>query len=422
MTVTGRDADARIPGYFDSPFPGEDGGPRRQMIGRGAALNARGAGAPSATWRAVAMANMVVLRAPGEVYLQGSSPPSAETTAWVERIDAHTVDAIVRSPDLPGGPWWPGGILVHENGDLYVTHGRWCHRLSPDLRVVAARELPCDRPYNSLLALSDGCLVMKSFVRDGSDRSYFSILEPDGLAFVESRVEIPEGSIARISKDITDGREHVYVAGDHTIFRFTYRERTLTLDEGWSYRYRTSPGQSFGWDPVIADGFAWFMDNGDAGFQRSLRGCGKAPDPLHLHRVSLTDASDHASFAPFDLPHGTIVNPPLIDASRRIAVAYDSGNGRIGAFRYDRGFERLWEREMGASNHFLLYPDTGEIVVNDFDGDVEHVAVLDIETGEELARARTGSPIASVVFQSPGWERDVYSCAFPGITRVAWTG
>lgn len=421
--MTGRDADARIPGYFDSPFPGEDGGPRRQMIGRGASLNTRGAGPPDAAWRAVAMANMAVLRAPGEVYLQGSSPPSASTTAWVERIDAHTLDAIARSPELPGGPWWPGGILAHENGDLYVTHGRWCHRLSPDLRVVAARELPCDRPYNSLLALSDGCLVMKSFVRDGSDRSYVSVLDSDRLDFVAPRVEIPEGSIARISKDITDEGEHVYVVGDHTIFRYRYRARSLTLDEGWSHRYRTSPGQSFGWDAVIADGYAWFLDNGDADFRRSLRGGGKSPDPLRLHRVSLTDAADAVSFAPFGLPHGTIVNPPLVDASRRIAVAYDSGNGRIGAFRYGAaGFDRLWGREMGASNHFLLYPDTGEIVVNDFDGETEHVAVLDIESGEELARARTQSPIASVVFQSAGWGRDLYSCAFPGITRVAWAG
>ncbi len=35
--MTGSDAAGPIPGYFDSPFPGEDGGPRRQLAPRAAA-------------------------------------------------------------------------------------------------------------------------------------------------------------------------------------------------------------------------------------------------------------------------------------------------------------------------------------------------------------------------------------------------
>ncbi len=119
------------------------------------------------------------------------------------------------------------------------------------------------------------------------------------------------------------------------------------------------------------------------------------------------------------VPHGAIVNPPLIDASRRIAVAYDSGNARIAAFRYGPGaFERLWEHAFGASNHFLLFPDTGEIVVNDFGGNTEHVVVLNIESGAELARVATGSPVQAALFQSPGWSRDVYTCTFTTLSRT----
>jgi hypothetical protein len=122
---------------------------------------------------------------------------------------------------------------------------------------------------------------------------------------------------------------------------------------------------------------------------------------------------------PFGLARGTIVNPPLIDASRSIAVTFDSGNARIAAFRYGPGsFERLWQHAFGASNHFLLFPVTGEIVVNDFDGTTEHVVVLDIETGAELGRVATGSPIQSALFQSPGWSRDVYTCTFTTLSRV----
>jgi hypothetical protein len=420
--MTASDSAGRIPGYHDSPFPAEDGGPRRQAIARGAALGLRPGGRLEVTSRQAMFASMIVLRAPGEVYVQGNSPPASPgTTSWVERIDPVTLETLARSPDLPGGPFWPGGILVHENGDLYITYGRYCHRLDPGCTLVASRELPRDHPYNSLLALSDGNLVMKDFIRDGSARSHFSLLEPERLQPVCPEVAIPEASIARISKDITPHGEYVYVVGDHTIFRYRYERGTLTRDDSWRYHYRTLPDgeQSYGWDPVIAGGSAWFMDNGQNNYQGSFRGMGVASGPLHLVSVPLDDATRGQMFAPFGLAHGTIVNPPLVDAARNIVVAYDSGNDRVGGFRYGDGFEPLWEHEMGASNHFLLFPESGEIVINDYRDGAEHVVVLDVESGEVLARGATGSPLQAVAFQSPGWSRDIYTCTFTTLARAA---
>ncbi len=376
----------------------------------------------SVTARPAVMANMVVLREPGEVFVQGNTPPAAgDTTSWVERVDANTLATIARSPDLPGGPFWPGGILVHANGYLYVTYGRHCHKLDSGCARVASYELPRPHPYNSLLSLSDGNLVMKNFVRDGSSRSYFTVLDPERLEPVMPEVEIPEGSIARISRDITPDGEFVYVVGDHTVFRYRYERGRLGRDEYWEFMYRSLPDgeQSYGWDPVIAGGSVWFMDNGDNRYQRGLAGTGVASGPLHLFRVGVDDASDVSMLTPFGLPGGTIVNPPLVDASRSIVVAYDSGNGRIGGFRASgEAFEPLWEHAFHASNHFLLYPDSGEIVVNDFRDGSEHVVVLDIETGAERGRAATGSPVQAVQFQSPGWGRDVYTCTFTTLSRV----
>jgi len=420
--ATARDAAGRIPGYYDSPFPGEDGGPRRQLVPRAPGLGLRHGERLAVTSRTALFSNMVVLRAPGEVFLQGNSQPWEGTTSWVERVDPLTLEPLVRSPDLPGGPFWAGGILAHENGGLYVTYGRWCHRLDAGCTLVASRELPREHPYNSLLALSDGALVMKDFVRDGSARSYFSLLDPERLEPLGPEVEVPEGSIARISADRGPGGEFVYVVGDHTIFRYRYERATLERDRSWQYRYRTAPAgeQSYGWDAVIAGGSAWFMDNGENDYQRTFRDRGAASGALHLFRVPLDDASAARAYTPFGLPRGTIVNPPLVAPSRRIAVAYDSGNARIAGFRYDDGdgFERLWEHAFGASNHFLLFPDTGEIVVNDFDGTTEHVVVLDVESGEERGRVATGSPVQSATFQSPGWSRDIYTCTFSTLSRT----
>lgn len=414
------DSSGRIPGYFDSPFPSEDGGPRRQLIPRSAGLALRPHETLEVTSRNVMFSNMPVLRAPGEVFVQGNSQPPVNTTSWVERIDPVSLAPVARSPDLPGGPFWAGGILAHENGFLYVTYGRYCHKLDSGCSLIASRELPREQPYNSLLALSDGNLVMKNFVRDGSSRSYFSLLEPDRLEPLCPGVEIPEGSIARISADRGAAGEFVYVVGDHTIFRYRYGLGTLIRDADWSCRYRMLPvgEQSYGWDPVIAGGSAWFMDNGENQYRGGFKGTGVASGPLHLMRVSLKDAGDHEMFTPFGLPNGTIVNPPLVDQSRTIAVVYDSGNSRIAGFRYGDSFEHLWEHAFGASNHFLLFPDTGEIVVNDFDGTNDHVVVLNIASGVEVGRVATGSPLQAPFFQSPGWARDIYTCSLTTLSRT----
>lgn len=425
--TTGRDAAGAHPGLWDSPWPAEDGGPRRQLVPCARGLDVRPDERLVATTRHLFCTNMVVLRAPGEVYLQGSTSPAPDNAAFVERIDPATLEPIVRSPDLDaGGVWWPGGIVAHRNAFLYVTHGTFCHKLDPDCRVVARRRLPRPEPYNSLLVLSDGNLVMKNMVRDGQARSAFTVLEPERLEPVGPEVEIPEGSIARISADRDADGDVVYVVGDHTIFRLRYALGRLALDD-WRVRYVTVPAaeQSYGWDPVIAGGHAWFLDNGDNTFAASFRGGGRASGPIHLVRVSLDDARDWELFTPFGAPHGTVANPPAFEPSRRIAVAYDSGNARLAAFRFEGPgrFARLWEHGFGAGNHFLLYPDTGEVVVNDFqEAAGEHAVVLDLETGAEKGRAAIASPMQSVVFQAPGFGRDFYTCTFATVARVAVGG
>jgi hypothetical protein len=289
--MTDLDSLGPIPGYFDSPFPTEDGGPRRQLIPRSPGLALQPGERLSVTSRTAPFANMVVLRAPGEVFAQGNTQPWENTTSWVERVDATSLATIARSPELPGGPFWAGGILAHENGYLYVTYGRSCHKLDAECRLIKSRELGRPHPYNSLLALSDGNLVMKNFVRDGSSHSYFTLLEPDSLKQVGPEVEIPEGSIARISSDRGPSGEFVYVVGDHTIFRYRYERGALGIDPAWQFRYRTQPEseQSYGWDPVIAGGSAWFMDNGENTFRGNFRDTGVATGPLHLVRVSFDD-------------------------------------------------------------------------------------------------------------------------------------
>lgn len=149
-----------------SPWPGEDGGPMRRQsprlvgaAGRGSGLTRGGAFELTAT-RAVSVGGMIVLRDPGEVYAMGCRL-DADSTSWLERIDGESLEMVRRSPGSRRRPVWPGGVAAHANGDLYVTFGRWCHRLDPDCQPVVPVELPHPRSYNSLVVLPDGHLVMK---------------------------------------------------------------------------------------------------------------------------------------------------------------------------------------------------------------------------------------------------------------------
>lgn len=366
---------------------------------------------------------MVVSPTPDEVFvLCHTGGDDAES--WVEQIDPLTLETIATSERLRGGPAWPGGVAVHDNGDLYVVFGNHAHRLSRDLRRVASRELPRRRPYNSFVVLPDGHLVTKDFSgsRPGNEvaepfaATELVVLEPNSLRIVDT-LPMHEASIARLSADGDD----VYVVGTSALLRARWNGATLVAGD-FRAEYRVLEGQGFGWDAVIADGSAWFLDNGESThrFAGTLRGVGTATAPLHLVRVDL--ATSLVSFAEIcGLPGGVVANPPVVDVRRRMVVGFDSGNGVLCGFRYDdHAMTKVWSHQQNHGSHMLLYPESGEIVTAHHDAQrgVEQVVVRDVETGTEKARADTGSPIQSVVFPACGSRRDFYWCSMLAITRV----
>ncbi len=414
--------------YWPSRWPGEDGGPRRTEVPR----SGRGLGiGPDehlvATSRDAMVATMVVLRDPGEAYLLCHTGGD-EAISWVERFDPESLDVIERSPDLAGGPTWPGGMAVHANGSLYVVFGRHAHRLGPDTVPIVSRELPRDRPYNSFVVLDDGCIVTKDFggtlpggTDPPSEAAELLVLEPERLDIV-ARLALPERSVARLSADGND----VYAVGDTTVFRIAWDGTHLELDDDFRPKYRTIDGQGYGWDAVLDAGAAWFLDNGNGSerYAGTFRGQGISTAPLHLVRADLATGAVQLTEI-CGLPLGVVANPPAIDPDREIAVGYDSGNGVLAAFSFSGDtMVPLWSREQHHACHPLRFPDTGELVTGDHDAETmtDHVVVLDIETGAEQARVATGSPVQSVVFPCPGFDRDLYWCSFTTLTRIHVAG
>jgi hypothetical protein len=401
----------------------EDGGPRRLQWVDGARLAIAAGETLQVTSRSMMVVTMVVIASPDDVFVLCHTGGDG-AVSWVERVHPETLETLATSEHLAGGPAWPGGIAVHPNGDIYVVFGNHAHRLDRGLQVVATRELPRVRPYNSFVVLPDGHLVTKDFggSRPGNEMeepfapTQLVVLEPTGLSIVAT-LDLPEASIARLSANEND----VYVVGTSSLWRVRWDGESLHSD-GWRAEYRQLQGQTYGWDVVIADTDAWFLDNGESThkFAGTLRGVGTATAPLHLVRVNL--ASGRVSLNEIcGLAGGVVANPPLVDEQRQMVVGFDSGNGVLAGFSYDeKRVHKVWSVEQNHGSHMLLYPESGEFVSAHYDQErgVEQVVVRDISTGREIARADTGSPIQSVVFPACGTRRDFYWCSMLSLNRV----
>ncbi len=441
---------------WPSRWPAEDGGPRRDQRAPGPPL---GVGPTErltlAAHRDAYAATMLVLRDPGELFVLrhtvGARPLRDPSTCWVERLDPLTLETRRRSPDLSGGPFWPGGLAAHANGSLYVVHGNHCHRLSSDLAPLGSWRLKRDRPHNSFVVLRDGSLAIKDLDLEQRDVAELVLLDPTTLVPRCPPLALPEPSVARLSAD----GNTVYVVGTETVWRAHWDGQHLALDEDWHFRYHGGPGHSYGWDPVIAGGQVWFLDNGAHDYATTMRGAARSLGPVRLIRVAVADARDADIVEVSGAPRGTVTNPPIYDPQRRIAVAYDSGNGVVQAFRLtaDRRLKPLWRRELSHAGHMIQYPESGELVLHDYRGpaiartriaralanrssrpadsptvrraltrgSADEVIVVDIETGVQRARTRVPTMFQSVLFPAPGFGRDLYWCTFSTLARLEVT-
>lgn len=444
--------------YWPEPWTCEDGGPRRW----GCATGQAGPGIRPGERLEVAAVHdafatdALVRRGPGELYalrhgmpLRG--PHAAPVEGWVERLDPDTLAVTASTPRLPGGRYWPGGIAAHANGDLHMVFGRWAHRLSPELDVLASHRLPVERPHNSFVVLDGGELVMKDCdAPAGREPSTVSVLDPDTLLPVAAPLRLPEPSIARLSFD----GESVIAVGTTVVYRLRLDRDAgrLAIDEHWRPRYGPAPERGYGWDPVVTGEHVLWMDNGRNRTDRSMLGTGEQAGPVRLWWARHDD--DVARSVEISgLPYGTESNPPAWDPAGRVVVAYDAGNAVLRAWRMAGDeLEPLWRRDGFAhAGHLIVYPDTRELVAQDWrDSPVvrrplvrralrpaQHVmarsaairraslatgndqlVVLDLDSGAEKARVAVPSPAQGFMFPAPGFGRDVYYQSITTVARV----
>ena len=469
-------------GYWPSAWPAECGGNRRQKAATGR-LEAGARSASVITRRNGRWNVMFVERAPGQWYLGGTMPAfyGPAPHGWVERLDLseggsslETLDAMAESPRLPCGDHvWCGSILAHANGSIYSVNGSYLHKLRPDdLSVLAERRLPVDRSHNGMLTLRDGTIVTKDLRLRGQGGTTLARLEPDSLELVGEPLVLPEGSMGRIAADLVDidgiPTELIYVPGVEHVWRLIVTPSDgprsngweagcgLEIDHSWQPRYR-SRHDRFGlaWDCCISGGHCWIMDCGDIESVRAIhtaqpngrfetppgsRLSWRLPAPWsgaqRLWRMSLTDDRDTGEIEPFGVPGGGIIAPPVHIPQVRpgvdMAIAWDSVNGGLAGIEFDtrpQGGQEMtvaWHLDVRPSMQPVVYPESGELVINDFrvgpDGGppTDDLVVVDIESGELIDRVATGSRVANGMFLSAAGAGRVLYASTTTVAMVTW--
>lgn len=138
-------------------------------------------------------------------------------------------------------------------------------------------------------------------------------------------------------------------------------------------------------------------------------------------RIDLDDGRVE-SLIPFGNEGGGIIAPPVHVPELNRAVCWDSLRGGLaGVDTSGSGLSVAWTLPLRPSMQPVVFPESGELVINDFtESGSDDLVVVDLESGELVDRVYTGSRIANGMFLSPGSDRDIFYCSTLGLARVAW--
>ena len=438
--MTNSDRKEKLPGYFDSAWPVECGGNRRQKAATGKLLSKNSKTEMISTvsdkWNV-----MVIQREKNEFFLGGTMPyfNGPKPYGWVQKINSDSLEVLNESPQLPCGDHvWCGAIAAHENGSIIKVNGSFMHVLSPECEVILEKELPINQAHNGLLILSDGTIVTKDCRLENQQNSTITRLDPNTLELLHEPFALPEGSMGRIASDLNDDGEFIYIPGIERIWRIKVLPDALELDEDWQPQYRNAyQSQGLAWDGCISEGSLWVMDNGDIESVRSIYGVnpnGRVAENTHLswrnpapwkgrQRLIKFDliSGEKTSIEPFDKEGGGIIAPPVNVPEYEMCIAWDSINGGLaGISTTDRKLAVSWQLDMRPTMQPVIFPESGELVINNFENGEDELIVVDIATGELLSRAKVNARLANGMFLTPGLNRDIFYCTTGTFSKVTW--
>ena len=425
-------------GYYESNWPVECGGNRRQKIFHGS-LNVR-----NKTHNLTTKINnrwnvMFIQRDVNELYLTGTMPNfiGDKPFGWVQKMNPDNLEVMYESPNLECGDHiWCGAIAAHVNGTIINVNGSFMHILDDKCNVIKEIKLPINQAHNGLLILSDGSIVTKDIRLSNDFASTLTRLSPDGK-LIGKPLKLPEGSMGRIACDIDGDGECIYIPGVEHIFKIKVKKDSLSLDKKWVIKYRENGGDyGLAWDGCISNNHIWLMNNGDIESVRSIfnqHPNGRFTSPpgtlswqrpalwkgnQQLLKISTTSNKvDYINIS--DKTGGGIIAPPVAIPKYNLCIAWDSLNG--GLYAVDQNTLQIkWSIDIRPTMQPIVFNKSDELVINSYENKSDHIVVIDVKNGELLQKIDLKSPLANGMFLTPGIDNDVYYCSTLAIAKIKW--
>ena len=426
-------------GYFNSHWPVECGGNRRQKIFNGS-LNIK-----EKSHHLITKVNnrwnvMFISRDDNELYLSGTMPNfiGEKPFGWVQKVNPDNLETIYESPNLECGEHiWCGAIAAHANGTIINVNGSFMHILDENCKIIKEIKLPIDQAHNGLLILSDGSIVTKDIRVSNDTTSTLTRLNPESGELIGEPLKLPEGSMGRIACDIDDNGEYIYIPGIEHIFKIKVEKEQLVVEKNWSAKYREiNSDYGLAWDGCISDGFIWLMNNGDIESVRSIFSrhpngrFSSAPGTLSWQRPALWKGNQQLLKVSIDnqtidyvtlsnKPGGGIIAPPVSIPKYNICIAWDSLNGGLYAVNQEN-LNIEWTVNVRPTMQPVVFLDSGELIINSYENNSDHIVVINLESGELIKKIDLKSPLANGMFLTPGINNDIYYCSTLTIAKIQW--
>lgn len=334
---------------------------------------------------------------------------SKKTTPYVVQIDAKamTVDKVLHLAKgrKSGFVNYTGGMLVHSNGFLYAVAQGVLYKIDPRrFEVKNFVSLPAApaagggpnlmTTYNGIAAAANGDLFLKGWATSGGEGEeppgMLVRVDPDTLAIApEPPVPVNGISSARMAVVNSGGTEYLYLPGPKKSVRFKVDGSSFELDESWTSAYLGKGDTQASSDLFMGNGVL-FANNTSPTAKTSSR----------IFAKGVADGAELHEYRPFRHPREVgwnffmMVGDPYRSG---IAAVGDQASGRVSGYRACGGgvsARKLWETdEIESSAGMAVNYRAGQLYTDDRVCPQQrrcrlYLVVLDLRTGEELARVR----------------------------------
>ena len=312
---------------------------------------------------------------------------------------------------------YTGGLLMHRNGSVYAVARSVLYKIDPEtMTIEKSLKLPLVgnsdfwTTYNGLQVLPSGELVLKGFhMRDSAKTmGWLLLIDPDSLAIDVRQGAYVSSARLMIGKDM-EGRIWLYHVNALESLRYEVTTKGFELDTGWTRAYRAVTDKSSQASSPLLFGIIGqvvFADNTAPG----------ATTPIRLYTQAASKPGKPGSLAGMpafseSLPGYNffmVAGDPYLS---QLLIYYDPINALVSAHRVgsDGSLEPVWERSgYRTSASPALVPDRDLLYIDDWRDGRDHLVVLRLSTGGELASVALSARLPTIGTIFPGMNNDVY--------------